>query len=187
MPYYPRFENISRDFYATRGRQFENPAEQAEYDRETDELFSQMVSEIIGSGTSEPGSIERALAYQESAGSTGVEGGPYVPGLLNRALGGSRKLGEKEQIPPGSYALAKFPGIEHQIWALEAGFAPRGYRVDPRETSDEFNRRKQDQRKWAATQRSILDMESRNPFIKNWENRMTTGRLKRRGVFGFGR
>ena len=122
-----------------------------------DDLFERLLRGIVGGGTTEPGSVERALAFGEGAQtSVGDIGSEFTA-----ALGGSRKMRKGEQMPSGAYSLAKFPGIEHQIWAAEAGFLPRGYHWSSllNESPDEKGRREQDQRKFAAYQKKLLGMD----------------------------
>lgn len=122
-----------------------------------DELFEKLLRGIVGGGTTEPGSVERALAFgeggQTSVGDIGSE--------FTAALGGSRKLGDKERLPQGSFALAKFPGIEHQIWAMEAGFIPKGYHWSSylNENQDEKRQREAAQKQAANYQKKLLGMD----------------------------
>ena len=122
-----------------------------------DPLFEQLLLGIVGGGTNEPQSVERALAFGEGAQtSVGDIGSEFTA-----ALGGSRKMRKGEQMPSGAYSLAKFPGIEHQIWAAESGFLPRGYHWSSllNESPDDKGRREQDQRKFAAYQKKLLGMD----------------------------
>ena len=122
----------------------------------TDDVFNQIIQGIVGGGTAEPQSIERALAANEWG--DGIQG-QEVP--ASYGLGGSRKMRKGEQMPSGAYSLAKFPGIEHQIWAAESGFLPRGYHWSSllNESPDDKGRREQDQRKFAAYQKKLLGMD----------------------------
>lgn len=154
--YYPRFQQERERFLSGRTKQFDDPVKQAAYDQETESLYNQLIRGIVGGGTNEAASIERALAANEFG--DGIQG-QEVP--ASYGLGGSRKLREGEQMPSGAYSLAKFPGIEHQIWAAEAGFLPRGYHWSSllNESPDEKGRREQDQRKFAAYQKKLLGMD----------------------------
>ena len=79
---------------------------------------------------------------------------------LRGALGGSRKLERGQGGPPGSYAGAKFPGMEHQLWAQESGFLPKGFswRSMLDESPQERQMREGQQQQWAAQQRRMLGM-----------------------------
>jgi hypothetical protein len=140
MPY-PRYQNLLA---------------RREEEEWSDDFFNQLISGIVGSGTTEPQSIERALAFDEGAStSIGDIGSEFS------RLGGSRKLGKREQIPQGTYAMAKFPGMEHQIWAAEAGFIPKGYHWSSylNETPDEKARREKAQKDWAFYQKQLVGMD----------------------------
>ena len=80
---------------------------------------------------------------------------------LKGALGRSRKLGEREQMPKGAYALAMYPGLQSAVeWAatgnLPGGSASVGMWL--KEGADmklrEENSRKR--REWAANQRALV-------------------------------
>ena len=153
---YPRFQQERARFYEGRAKQFTDPLKQAVYDQETEDLYKQLISGIVGTGTSEPQSIERALAANEwRPGVAGQE----VP--ASWGLGSERKLGDKEKLPKGSFALAKFPGIEHQIWAMEAGFIPKGYHWSSylNENQDEKRQREAAQKQAANSQKQLLGMD----------------------------
>lgn len=177
MAYYPRYQQAVQQFYDTHNKEYDDPVKQAKYNSEREDLFEKMISGIIGSGTNEGASIERALAFQEGGGlAQGDVGSEFTA-----AFGGSRKLGDKERMVPGAYTLAKFPGMEHQLFALRTGAPPKGYRVDPRESMGDFNERKALQRQFANTQEDLLGMRGvdDNPLYKQFANRRATRRVGR--------
>ena len=122
---------------------------------------------IVGGGQTDPYSVERALSSDEL--------------MMTGKASSSRKLGKNERMVPGAYALAEFPGIEHQLFAIRTGAPPKGYRVDPRETMDEFSRRKNLQRAFADTQEDILGMKNigDSALYRQFANRRTTRRAGR--------
>ncbi len=79
---------------------------------------------------------------------------------LRGALGSSRKLREGENIPGGSYALAKYPGMDMDLWIADAGGVPRGYGIQSfmGETPQERQERMQKQKEWANAQRAAVGM-----------------------------
>jgi hypothetical protein len=153
---YPRFQRARDDFYASRSKRFDDPLKQAVYDQDTEDLYKQLIGGIVGSGTNESSSVERALAFNEFG--PGVAG-QEVP--ASYGLGGKRKMGKGEKLPEGSFTLAKFPGVEHQIWAMEAGFIPKGYHWSSylNESPAEKSQREKLQKQAANYQRGLLDMD----------------------------
>lgn len=79
---------------------------------------------------------------------------------LRYALGSKRKRKENDRRQLGNTSLAKYPGIEHQIWSQEAGFMPKGYswRNLAGEDEDDFRDRQKKQRHWAIGQRLAVGM-----------------------------
>ena len=177
MAYYPRYQQTVQQFYDTYNKEYDDPVKQAEYNAKREDLFENMISGIIGSGTNEGSSIERALAFQEGGGlAQGDIGSEFTA-----ALGGSRKLGKNERMVPGAYTLAKFPGMEHQLFALRTGAPPKGFRVDPRESMGDFSERKALQNQFANTQEALLGMRGVDDtdIYKQFMNRRSTRRVGR--------
>ena len=80
---------------------------------------------------------------------------PHAPrGSEFSALGGRGKAGRG--TPEGHYVQADFPGLDYQLWAMDAGFAPKGYRIDPRENSRMRRDRQGRQGEAADYQRKLL-------------------------------
>ena len=174
--YYPRYASAAQAFYSGRDKRYDDPQKQAAYNAESDEMFNKLIAGIVGTGTTEPQSVERAL---------GAQGGPEVGNIGSEfsLLGGERKLGEKERMEPGAYSLAKFPGIEHQIWAAKAGFIPKGYHWSSylNESPDEREYREAAQKRFATTQEKILGMDETNPLLGKYAQRRKNNRFSAMG------
>ena len=122
---------------------------------------------IVGGGTVDPYSVERALSSDEL--------------MMSGKESSSRKLEKGERMVPGAYTLAKFPGMEHQLFALRTGAPPKGFRVDPRESMGDFSERKALQNQFANTQEALLGMRGVDDtdIYKQFMNRRSTRRVGR--------
>lgn len=132
-----------------------------------------------------PGNFERSQNMADSLAEDA---------MLRESMKYSYRLPKGDETPPGTYALARYPGIEHDIWAQEAGFAPKGmqnpmYR-SPQQQQAEMAGRK----RWAEHQRKLLGM-GRPIDAREWRkfNRGMKGsgakersRAFRRFLAGFG-
>lgn len=140
------------DLRESQRKQYDDPSKQEQYNREyddqTQQLFEQMVKEMVGSGTNEPGSYDRAAASNELM--TGEFSG----------LGYSRKKGKNERIPDGTYALAEYPQLHYAIWQAKAGLDPTGAMpamfagIVPGSPEDQAMQEKR--RRWGQQQESML-------------------------------
>lgn len=74
--------------------------------------------------------------------------------MLRELMGSSRKRTEADDVP-GTFALARYPGIEHAIAVAETGQAPTGMMPDHRPESAAYRRA------WARKQRELLGMDRR--------------------------
>lgn len=81
--------------------------------------------------------------------------------MLRYQLQERRKMKKGERGIPGATSLAKFPGLEHQVWAAEAGFLPKGHswRSLAGESVEDRLRREQAQDRWGQGQRRAVGME----------------------------
>jgi hypothetical protein len=132
-----------------------------------DPLFMELLRGIVGGGTVDPYSVERALSSDEL--------------MMSGKESSSRKMGKNERMVPGAYTLAKFPGMEHQLFALRTGAPPKGFRVDPRESMGDFSERKALQNQFANTQEALLGMRGVDDtdIYKQFMNRRSTRRVGR--------
>lgn len=78
--------------------------------------------------------------------------------MLSGHLGSKRKLGEKERMPSGSYALAEYPGLRYDIWAASAGLPGRGAGAGSTVIpgSEEDLKLRELRKRWAEIQGSIM-------------------------------
>jgi hypothetical protein len=93
-----------------------------------------------------PGNFERSQHMADSMANDA---------MLREVLGYKRGRTEDDDVE-GTFALARYPGIESAIWGAEAGLAPRGYSgggLSPEQQGA--------QRRWARKQREILGMDRR--------------------------
>jgi len=71
---------------------------------------------------------------------------------LRGMMGSSRKRQEGERA--GEYAMAKYPGLDFDIWSMEHGFTPWHGTFENKQQKQD---REQKSRMWAQRQRQMLD------------------------------
>ena len=113
-------------------------------EQRTPNFFDTMVREImIGMDTG-----------QRDLGAARSMAGELEDEKLRGALGSSRKMRKGEKLPSGSYSLARYPGIDHDVWAMERGFLPWH---GTQESGKQRDVREEQQRIWAMRQKQMLD------------------------------
>jgi hypothetical protein len=116
----------------------------------TSNYFDTLLAQLLNSGAFGPTERSGAASIASEA----------EDAMLRRQLGSKRKTERGQGGPPGNYSLGKFPGMEHQIWAQESGFLPKGYswRSMLDESPQERQMRERQQQQWAGYQRQLLGM-----------------------------
>jgi hypothetical protein len=138
-----------------------------------DPMFAQILQAVIGRGTNEPSSVERSLGGLAAGGpQEGAIGSEFNRPRSGGRFGEEYSLPKGSNVPRGAYAMAKFPGIEHQIWAQESGFLPKGYHWSSylNETPEEKLKREKAQKEWAMRQKQMLGMDT-GPAPPSWRRR----------------
>ena len=113
--------------------------------------YEMLIEQLLGGGGPEYGGDQgrRTAAADASL---------LEDAMLRYKMGGKRKLGEKEKMPSGSYALAEYPGLRYDIDNASRGANPRGGMyssfVIPGLAADD--RMQELRRKWAQVQGSMM-------------------------------
>ena len=109
----------------------------------TPSYFDKILRDIIAGGQGTQGWQEDYIMASEAENAK-----------LRGALGSSRKMKKGEKLPEGSFSLARYPGIDHDVWAMERGFLPWH---GTQETRNQRKEREEKQRIWAQRQQQMLD------------------------------
>ena len=158
-----------------------------------DRMTGKRISPILSAGYLPQGMTEQDVlagvlggGFDEKTARRLASGAEDV--MLRGNLGGKYELPEDSQMPQGNYSGAEFPGMRHQLWALQSGMMPRFGRWDPGESQEDTKERQGRQAQFADFQKAMLgiDQLSSNDFINKFKEREALRRMKQRGNYGYG-
>lgn len=113
--------------------------------------YDDMLSMLLGSGAFGPNQQATARTMASESEDERLRG----------LLGSKRKLGKREQMPSGAYALAEYPELRNAVDWARTGNLPGGSATiqlwlkeqnDPQLRAENMNKRKQ----WAARQGQLM-------------------------------
>jgi hypothetical protein len=128
------------------------PPRMSQDQRDFEELFRQ----IMGLTAMDDRGMRQ---FREKMGMSHQSGGPSMSEF--GALGG--KGSAPRGMPSGNYTLAKYPGLDHELWKQERGFAGTGYGINPYSLTPKQTAAADRQRElFVNQQRKLLGMNTGN-------------------------